>query len=985
MFTALYKVLDFFWTTEEEEQEETLSNSVEEKSKSGHNNDHQKDQENSTAFNTESLNTKYIDGVVTHLFDTHGLIDNDVYFSFENVSYEKIPKIGDKVNASVKRKHVYSGWYAVQVTMETDQQWECQDEDELIKDSVVGIINYFEDGEGVINSAIRFKLDGLIDNYSPRVGDYVTTDVNNEKDCVWGSNIKPLRTLEKEATVTSVLKGHGYIEEDIFFAFDSCQEGYRPRRWDNVKVIAIESDQGKSTWRALSVWPAKSNQIPRLKVEPVSSKGQGFTRYRASNDRNTEDWIVPSERPRRKFGKKKSKLPLYPVPNDIRNFVVEGGDPVELFPFLEEELKAENYGNRFRVLLYLEEIQKELEMQEFDMERVCLRPFNEFLALNVPGVAEGRPPLIVGDKVRLTDPVHPGSLAYEGSVEDIIGADVLLRFIKVFHDNYTGKDYNVQFMLNRTPIRRSHHAIEIASNRKDNILFPRKLLPKNPLYVYQLTSSEQGDAFPLFNKQSDTLEQMDLQFINQNLNDRQKSAVCRIFQGCGRPLPYILFGPPGTGKTITLVEIILQVFSKLSHSRILVCAPSNSAADLITLRLHQSGMVKVSDMIRLYAASKSKEDVLEAIHPYFIYGSDLDLEIHYRIIVCTCTSAGTLNTVDIREGHFTHVFVDEAGYATEPECMVPLNFASKNEGQVVLSGDPMQLGPVIMSKWARHYGLCQSYLERLTQQPLYQRNEDTFADHGCYDPLLVTKLVDNFRSHEAILSLSSRLFYDNELQFMADKKLTHSLCGWNMLPRKDFPVIFHGVKGQDLREGDNPSWFNASEALQVVKYVQGLLKATEFNINSDDIGIITPYRKQVEKIRLLIKKFGMDEIRVGSVEEFQGQQRKVIIISTVRANERLIGHDKRLTLGFLSNPKRFNVAISRAQALLIVIGNPFVLSTDEYWRVLIQYCIEHGAYRGCEYVDDPDSEPDGNIGTSNGMSDNERDSKEESIKEKNID
>nr|XP_022300426.1 putative helicase MOV-10 [Crassostrea virginica] len=95
-------------------------------------------------------------------------------------------------------------------------------------------------------------------------------------------------------------------------------------------------------------------------------------------------------------------------------------------------------------------------------------------------------------------------------------------------------------------------------------------------------------------------------------------------------------------------------------------------------------------------------------------------------------------------------------------------------------------------------------------------------------------------------------------------------------------------------------------------------------------------------------KLGMDKVKVGSVEEFQGQQRKVIIISTVRANESMIGFDKKHTLGFLSNPKRFNVAISGAQALLVIVGNPYVLAQDKYWQVLIQYCIENGGYCGCD-------------------------------------
>ncbi|CAG2195375.1 Putative helicase mov-10-B.2,Helicase MOV-10,Putative helicase mov-10-B.1,Probable RNA helicase SDE3,Probable RNA helicase armi,RNA helicase Mov10l1,Putative helicase MOV-10 [Mytilus edulis] len=211
----------------------------------------------------------------------------------------------------------------------------------------------------------------------------------------------------------------------------------------------------------------------------------------------------------------------------------------------------------------------------------------------------------------------------------------------------------------------------------------------------------------------------------------------------------------------------------------------------------------------------------------------------------------------------------------------------------------------------------------------------------------VTKLVDNYRSHPSILGLPSELFYHGELLVKADHHLTHRLCNWSMLPTKHFPVIFHGVRGTDLREGNSPSWFNPVETVQVIRYLQGILNDPDVKVEPEDIGIITPYRKQVEKIRLLIDKLGMASIKIGSVEEFQGQERQVIIISTVRSSEKMIGFDKKHTLGFLSNPKRFNVAITRAQSLLIIIGNPYVLVQDEYWQSLIQYCIDHGGYTGC--------------------------------------
>ena len=114
--------------------------------------------------------------------------------------------------------------------------------------------------------------------------------------------------------------------------------------------------------------------------------------------------------------------------------------------------------------------------------------------------------------------------------------------------------------------------------------------------------------------------------------------------------------------------------------------------------------------------------------------------------------------------------------------------------QVILAGDPFQLGPVLQSRLASSYGLEISLLERLINRPLYCRNEDKFSDHGCYDPLVVTKLINNYRSHPAVLKLPSAVFYHDELRPCADVRMRESLCQWEKLPNKGFPVLFHGLK-----------------------------------------------------------------------------------------------------------------------------------------------------------------------------------------------
>jgi len=124
----------------------------------------------------------------------------------------------------------------------------------------------------------------------------------------------------------------------------------------------------------------------------------------------------------------------------------------------------------------------------------------------------------------------------------------------------------------------------------------------------------------------------------------------------------------------------------------------------------------------------------------------------------------------------------------------------------------------------------------------------------------------------------------------------------------------------------------------------------------NDIGIISPYRKQVEKIRYACTTSHFGMIKVGSVEEFQGQERHVIIISTVRSDTNFLTFDHEHNLGFLKNPKRFNVAITRAKALLIVIGNPHVLGKDPHWKQLLNYCRINNSYLGTPLLDEDKEE-----------------------------
>lgn len=119
-------------------------------------------------------------------------------------------------------------------------------------------------------------------------------------------------------------------------------------------------------------------------------------------------------------------------------------------------------------------------------------------------------------------------------------------------------------------------------------------------------------------------------------------------------------------------------------------------------------------------------------------------------------------------------------------------------------------------------------------------------------------------------------------------------------------------------------------------------------VDPDDIGIITPYTKQVKVIRNIIAEHEIKVPKVGTVEEFQGQERMVVLLSTVRSSNDMLRQDRAHKLGFVSNPKRLNVAISRARAMLVVFGNPHLLASDASWRYLLRQCIEHKTYKGCD-------------------------------------
>lgn len=677
---------------------------------------------------------------------------------------------------------------------------------------------------------------------------------------------------------------------------------------------------------------------------------------------------APKEPPRLSKRRLPNFLPSFPVPQALRDCVELQKDVLVAQPSLGEVLSAANMRSRFSTLLWLEELHAEQELKEFTINGALLKKGSTYLHLEVLGLAEGRPNLNIGDKIALKKPLNDGMVVEIISyVAEIHGEDVSLRINADFQRSYLGEPLDVEFSYNRLTTRRCHHALDQVKQFGE-ILFPTRVTVQAPQWTGEwideadADKEEENEAQVMENGKVSSIS-IDMKtkgtqtkdislpskrvpreghFFNPDLNPPQKEAVKRILSGECRPTPYILFGPPGTGKTITLIEAILQVYYFLPSSRVLVCTPSNSAADLICLRLHHSGFLHSASMARVNASCRQEEAIPEVLRAYSRAGEDVRHASFHRIVVSTCSSTGMFHNVGLQVGHFTHVFLDEAGQATEPEALIPMSLVSEKDGQIVLAGDPRQLGPVVKSKLATSFGLGISLLERLMANPLYSRH-----DWG-YNPRLVTKLIYNYRSHESLLTLPSKLFYEGELCVKANRTVVESLCQWKTLPKKGFPLLFHGVRGTEMREGNNPSWFNPVEAVQVMLYCCQLAKKIYNPVNATDIGIIAPYKKQCEKIRLLLSKVGLSDIKVGSVEEFQGQEFLVIILSTVRSNESVPIGDLQSSLGFLSNPKRFNVAVTRPKALLLIVGNPHILIRDPCFRSLLEYSFINGAYMGCD-------------------------------------
>ncbi|WCJ20723.1 hypothetical protein M5689_002938 [Euphorbia peplus] len=427
------------------------------------------------------------------------------------------------------------------------------------------------------------------------------------------------------------------------------------------------------------------------------------------------------------------------------------------------------------------------------------------------------------------------------------------------------------------------------------------------------------------------------------LNASQVFAVKSVLQ---RPISLIQ-GPPGTGKTVTSAAIVYHM-AKQGQGQVLVCAPSNVAVDQLAEKISATGL----KVVRLCA--KSREAVSSPVEHLTLHYQVRHLdtseksELHklqqlkdeqgelsssdekkYKalkratekeisqsadVICCTCVGAGDPRLANFR---FRQVLIDESTQATEPECLIPLVLGAK---QVVLVGDHCQLGPVIMCKKAARAGLAQSLFERLVLLGV--------------KPI---RLQVQYRMHPSLSEFPSNSFYEGTLQngvTVNERQSTGIDFPW---PVPNRPMFFYVQMGQEEISASGTSYLNRTEAANVEKIVTTFLRS---GVVPSQIGVITPYEGQRAYIVNYMSRNGAlrqqlyKEIEVASVDSFQGREKDYIILSCVRSNE----HQG---IGFLNDPRRLNVALTRARYGIVILGNPKVLSKQPLWNSLLTHYKEH--------------------------------------------
>lgn len=298
--------------------------------------------------------------------------------------------------------------------------------------------------------------------------------------------------------------------------------------------------------------------------------------------------------------------------------------------------------------------------------------------------------------------------------------------------------------------------------------------------------------------------------------------------------------------------------------------------------------------------------------------------------------------------HWGALLVDEAAQATEPELIIPLSVVSPplwyNPGSPIfaLAGDQHQLSPRTHDKRST---LHISLFERLSSLPLYASHPLSRKNTNrttIFKPALHPSFADltrNYRSHPAILAVSSALFYNNTL--IPEAKDIDSLQSWPGWQGRCWPVLFACNAGvdtcEDVRTTSGGGWYNLREAKKAIAYAVYLISSGLITMQSD-ICIMAPFDTQVRLLRTIARANHLWGVNIGPVEAFQGLESRFVIFCTTRTRTRFIEQDNERGMGIMGQPKKFNVGLTRAKEGLIVLGNPCVLGQDECWGAFLGFC-----------------------------------------------
>lgn len=457
-----------------------------------------------------------------------------------------------------------------------------------------------------------------------------------------------------------------------------------------------------------------------------------------------------------------------------------------------------------------------------------------------------------------------------------------------------------------------------------------------------------------------------------HLNESQRSAVQNILSADHLSL---IHGPPGTGKTTTLVAAVGELVK--TESRVLFCTPSNSAADLVTLRLTEMGL----NVVRTGNISRVEEDVLRhtldiqiADHPDTAQVKKLrkeaaelrkkaskkkgrDKGLAFRdagrlsnwarqledrtldhildttqVVVCTLIGAAA-NILNNHE--FKTCIIDEAAQALEPATWIPI----LKSNRVVLAGDPFQLPPTVKNREADKKGFSETLLEKCLLKGNPGIAELKSPLPGKLVPAVGNLLQVQYRMNEPIMGYSNDHFYQGKLQ-AAEIVARRSLPG---IPLAE-SVVFIDTAGTGFEEKLHPrfkSRYNDGELNILLEHLLDLRSSTPPEDMLPTVAIISPYRQQVVRAEDLVEgepRLSDFKIAINTVDGFQGRERDVVYLSLVRSNERQ-------EIGFLADYRRMNVAITRAKKYLIVIGDSATIGNDAFFSGFLEYVEKNGLYQ----------------------------------------